>query len=243
MFNLRFALCVAAYTDFEPLAERLERAAQAAPFGGLTVKGLFALVPGGVGLAVSSASAATDVADLVKQRTASELRDINRSRLVQAVGNKQSIGIFLDNQNYTPTDQTIIASALHKFTKVRNVDAFLVRAAGVTERSQAVFMRERARLLARHHDEVEPFEAFETVAEVPFATSASGALIGVFPLDDLAWTERAAALMMQIDGETSADGSINSVKLYITGTATPTSKQELQKFGWLIEETVSPIER
>lgn len=227
------------YTDFMPLGDRLDRAAQATAFGGLTVKGLFALVPGGAGVAVSSVSTATDVADMVRQRTAAELRDINRSQLVRAVGQKRSIDIFLDNRNYTPTDQTVIASALQNFAEVRNVDAFLVRAAGVGQRSQAVFMRERARALAHHHREVEPFEAFVTVAEVPFALSASGDLIGVFPIDDLAWTEGAAALVTRISDEVSADSSAGNVKLYITGKASPATKDELQRLGWSLEENIA----
>jgi hypothetical protein len=237
--EIAIGLGVDPYTDFKPLAERLERAAQASAVGGLTVKGLFLLVPGGAGLAVSSASSASDVADLVRERTPSELRDINRSKLTRAVGGKRSIGLFLDNRNYTPADQTIIAEALFKLRQVRNVNAFLVRAAGIAERSQAVFMRVRAAMLARHHRDVEPFNEFVTIAEIPFCRSNDGKTIGVFPIDDLVWTERTAGLVSRVSGELDSAGQNNGVELFITGKATELSKKELQKFNWSITEQVT----
>ena len=56
--DIAVGLGVDPYTDFEPLAERLDKAAQVSAAGSLTVRGLFALIPGGAGTAVSTASAA-----------------------------------------------------------------------------------------------------------------------------------------------------------------------------------------
>lgn len=238
--EIAIGLGVDPYTDFKPLADHLERAARVSAAGGLTIKGLFALVPGGAGLAVSSVSSASDIVDLVRERTPSELLDINRSKLNRAVGRKKSIDIFLNNRTYTPTDQTIIAEALLGLREVRNVDAFLIRAAGISERSQAVFMRERAVLMARHHRDIEPFREFVTVAEIPFCVSKGGKLTGVFPIDSLVWTDRAAGLIARVSDELAAAGHKGGVDLFITGKATELSKQELQKAGWSITEQVSP---
>lgn len=239
--EIAVSLGVDPYSDFEPLAKRLDHVAKVSAMGGLTVKALFSLVPGGADMAVSGVSSASSVADLVKDRTPSELREINRSNLVRAVGKSPSINHFLDNRLYTPTDQTVVAAALFQMRKVRNVDAFLVGVAGVSERAQAVFMIERAALLARHHVNTEPIAEFVAIAGIPFCVTQSGNLLGLFPLDTLAWTEQLAQTVRRIDGERKNLGNSGGVQVMITGDVTPLAKAGLEKAGWSVSDTVSLI--
>jgi hypothetical protein len=233
--QIAVTLGVDPYTDFKPLADRLERAAQVSAAGGLTVRGLFALVPGGIGLAASSASTASSLTNLVRDSTPSELRDINHSKLTRAVGKKRSVNLFLDNDNYTPADQTVIAEALFRLRIVRNVDAYLVWAAGISLRSQAVFIRQRTILLARYHENVTPISEFVASAGIALYRSQQGELIGLFPIDDLAWTQRTAGILKVITQ--SLDLALEKgAHILITGTATPRAREKLRDLGWTLTE-------
>ena len=66
---LAVELDVDPYTDFPPLAQKLKQVAGAMAAGGLPVKAGLALVPGGVGIAVSSVASVNSAKDTLRDKT------------------------------------------------------------------------------------------------------------------------------------------------------------------------------
>jgi len=223
------------YTDFKPLADHLERAARAAALGGLTVRGALALIPGGAVAAVSSVSTMSSVADLVRSRTPSELRDINRTRLESAGVSTSTIDLFLDNQAYTPTDQTIFAEAISSLGPIGHVELFVARAAAAGSRDIAIFRRRRAELLSRYNTTVTPLQDFVLVLGIPLTSTKDGRMIALFPFDLVAWTDLIGGLVEAAASELKSDVP---VELVITGSATPLARSQLRQLGWTLTEGV-----
>ena len=100
------------YTDFKPLADRLDNLARASALGGLAVKGAFIAVPGAAGAIVSNVSTANTLNEEVRDNSAAQLLDANRKGLVRLGINKQIVEKFLSNRNYTPVDVIAMVAAL-----------------------------------------------------------------------------------------------------------------------------------
>jgi hypothetical protein len=232
--QIAVGLGVDPYTDYKPLAERLERAARVSALGGLTVKGAFASIPGGAGVVVSSVSVASSVSELIKTRSPSELRDINRARLKGAGVDNQTIDLFLDNHAYTPTDQTIFAAAISDLAAVGDLDVFVTRAAAAGSRDFAIFQRRRAELLAHYNAGISPLREFVLVAGIPLTSTQDGRIVGIFPFDLVAWTDINAGLVDVVAAELEGAGS--GVELVVTGHATPLARSRLSDMGWALTE-------
>lgn len=234
--ELALELGVDPYTDFPPLADRLERAARASALGGLTVRGALILIPGAVATAASYASAAESVTDLVKSSTPSELRDINRARLASAGVSVAAIDLFLDNRAYTPADQTIFVDAVSALGAVGHLELFVARAAAAGSRDIAIFQRRRAELLSYYSSTVTPLQDVVLVSGIPLTTTRDGRIVAVFPFDLVSWTDITGGLAEVMSAELHGAG----VELAITGRATPLAHSQLTLLGWTVTEGLKP---
>jgi hypothetical protein len=79
--ELAAKLGVDPYTDFEPLAHRMQKLSEAAAAGGLVVSGALMAIPGAVGIVVSNVATGGKVADMMRDYSAAQLMDINRQKL------------------------------------------------------------------------------------------------------------------------------------------------------------------
>src|SRR5499427_5280774 len=71
--ELAVELDVDPYTDFPPLAQRLKQMAAAMASGGLPVRAGLAMVPGGVGIAVSSVATVSSAKNMLRDRSAAQV--------------------------------------------------------------------------------------------------------------------------------------------------------------------------
>jgi hypothetical protein len=228
------------YTDFKPLGDALEDMARVTALGDLTVSGAFMAIPGGAGMAVSYSKTGQDVEQMMLDKTPSELRDVNKTKLSAMGVPDPAISAFLDNTFYTPTDQTIVVASLVKMSGVANRGLFVKRASQASNRNLAVFIRHRAQLLAAHHSRVEPFADFFDVRGLPLNRTRSGKVVIVVPFDELAWTKQASDLVAVIDQEVKQRKFGNSIEVRTTGTATPLARNSLSELGWKVFENISP---
>src|SRR5262249_16705658 len=146
--ELAFRLGVDPYTDFTPLRNGLEDVAHAATAGGLTVNAAIALIPGGVGVAVSATSASADFANSIASKTSADLIGLVPKKLTALGVDAPTIDKFVSNQSYTPADLYAIASALESLGAT-NSAAFILCAATAQSADVAKFNRYRAELLFR----------------------------------------------------------------------------------------------
>ncbi len=226
------------YTDFKPLADKLDSMANAAAAGKLAVSAAFMVIPGAVGTIVSNVSTANDLNDVIRDNSAAQLIDLNEAKLAKLGINRKLVKRLIKNKYYTPVDVTVMADALARMGAIENMDALVERAATATSRDIAYFIRERFEMIAAYQQRRHDLTAFVQFGAVPFplTRTAAGGLVGIFPFDILSWTsDTSRAFTTMTSGARS--GKISGPKvLYITGTATPLAMKELKKLGWKLEE-------
>lgn len=229
-------LSVDPYTDFKPLAQRLDDVARVMAMGNLTISAAFSAIPGGGGMLVSTSRTTQDVAQMVLDKTASELRDANRAKLTSMGVPAGVTGAFLDNASFTPLDHTIIVAALAKMPGVANRNLFITRASQAPNRDLAFFVRRRAEMIVDYHTGVEPLADFTLVGGLPLNRTRAGKIVGIFPIDQLVWTRQASDFVAVMDRDIRARKLASAVEVRIAGTTTATAKQGLSEYGWMVFE-------
>jgi hypothetical protein len=230
------------YTDFAPLDATLSRLAESAAAGGLTVQAAMLAVPGtAIGLAVSNLSTASTlegmrIDDLARDRTAAQIFDLNRERL-RAIGADNDLAeALIANRNYTPIDMAVLVAALDNMNGIEDRTVFLQSAARMDSRSLAYFMRRHAEMLKNHQARGAGFVRFVSLGGYPFNITRDRRIVGVMPIDILAWTDKISGVVREISADARQSPATGQIDLRITGTATPRAKKELQALGWRVTE-------
>jgi len=231
--QLAVELDVDPYTDFPPLAQRLKQMAGAMASGGLPVRAGLSLVPGGVGIAVSSVATVSSAKDTLRDKSAAQLIVEVRGNLMALEVDPQTIDRLVENRNFTPADLLIMSRAL-KQLNAQNTSVFVEKAAGAGSRNVAFYFRRRAQTLAARSNELGGIASFVMVAGQPINIARNGTVVAAFTFDDIVWTE------LQQRTFTAATAEIHRVKpgatpiLASTGMVTPMAQAEITKLGWKI---------
>jgi hypothetical protein len=233
------------YTDFPPLAEKLQLLAQAAATGGLVVTGALMAVPGGAGIIVSNLSTAYKLNDmgleaLARNYDAAQIMDINRNLLTKMGVRHDVTERFLQNRNYTPIDAAALVAALDSMQGVGARRIYVARAAAAKGRSLAYVMRRQAELMAddyRHHRD---YARFVALADFPFVVTRDNRVLAVLPIDALSWTRETATGFGVVTAQRKRFSPNARGELRITGMATPLAKKRLKADGWTVLEHQRP---
>jgi len=230
------------YTDFPPLDAKLSRLAEAAAAGGLTVSAAMMAVPvTTVGIVVSNFGTASTIEgvridELARDQTVSQIFDLNREKLRAMSADNDLVEALLVNRNYTPIDMAALVAALDNMPDVEDRTVFLQRAAQIETRSLAYFMRRHAEMLKNHQSRGAAFARFVSLGGYPFNVARDGRILGVMPIDALAWTETIADVLRLCAADARKVSATGQVELRISGTATPRAKRELKALGWRVVE-------
>jgi hypothetical protein len=228
--TLAVQLGVDPYTDFPPLASKLTDVASAAALGGLSTRGLIMAIPGGAGVAVSSASTADTLSGMLAQKTSAQIVALVRERLLKLRVPANIADRFVQNRTYTPADLLIISQALRRMG-AGNAALFIARAADAGTRDEAFFQRRRSQILADNAKAL-GIGAFVSVGGFPLNRSKDGGIIAVFPFDQVAWTENVARTFEAV--ATSVSGQPGAPVLAITGKLTDEAQDNMIRLGWTV---------
>jgi len=237
--ELAVELGVDPYTDFPPLADRLKQMANAMAAGGLPVKVGLSFVPGGIGIAISSVSSVEGAKDALRTKTAAQL-------LVETRGNLQALEVppdaierLIDNRNYTPADLIIMSRALRQLG-AQNTEIFVDDAATANTRDLAFYERRLAELTAARSQALGGLVAFASVAGHPVNIRRNGAVVAIYPLDDLAWTAVPRRAFVTTAAALKREHPGSHVVFATTGAITPLATQEIKRLGWQIAK-IKPL--
>jgi hypothetical protein len=160
------------------------------------------------------------------------LRDQNRGRLTAMGVPVEVANAFLDNTFYTPADQTAVVAALGRMSGVANRSLFVARAAQAPNRDLAYFMQRRAELIAIQHTRTEPLLDFIEVRGFALNRARGAKIIAVLPVDELAWTKEAEAVVNALSKEIKERKLGDAIELRVSGTLTPLAAKNLRERGW-----------
>jgi hypothetical protein len=223
------------YSTNMPMQEKLKSVAAGNYAGSLTSMGLKALIPGGVGIAVSSLGGVNWLNEVDLAQPPADLRMKNRE-LIAAMGvGGDANAAFMDNGEFTPTQQSLLVKALSDMGRVGGRELFLKLAAATENQDQALFRQRMALMYGGFHKKVEPIKGFTRLGRLVGAVTNSGKLVLCFPLDNLCWTKALAKL-----GEDSEEAMEKfapaGVELWITGTASTMAKKAVAARKWTLKE-------
>jgi hypothetical protein len=219
------------YTDFAPLASKLNDVATVSALGGLSIKAGLAAIPGGAGVAVSSTSTVETVRGTLLEKTSAQIVEQVKATLARLSVPPSIVNRFVQNRNYTPTDLLIMSRELSSL-QAANTKMFIARAAYAETREEAVFQRHRAELLARNAKSLD-IGSFVDVAGFPLNRLNDGRVIAVFPFDQVAWTERVGGVFEKVSS--AAPHEQGQPVFATSGELTPLAKEEISRLGWTVQ--------
>jgi hypothetical protein len=231
--ELAVDLDVDPYTDFPPLAQRLKEMAGVMAGGGLPIKAGLSVVPGGIGIAVSSVATVSDARDTLRSKTAAQVIAEAKATLLALGVSEESVNRLDENRNYTPADLLIMARALKRLN-AQSTAAFVEHAAGAGSRNVAFYHRRRAQILAARSSELGGIASFVTFGGQPINVARNGNVVAAFTVDDIAWTEVQQRTFLAVTTEIHRKNPGATPVLATTGAVTPMAAGEIGKRGWKI---------
>ena len=230
-------LAVDPYTDFQPLAYRLDELAGAAAVGHLAVSGAMSAVPGAAGLIVSNTSTVGGFSEAINDYSDAQLMDTNRDKLARLGVDGATADSLFVNRNYTPFDATAMVEALTSLNGVADIGPMVALAARAGSRATAYFVRRRIELTSAWQRRNKSIIAFVDNGSVmfPLAQTTSGGIVGIYPIDILSWTPGTAQTIGAMTAAARSGGATGKT-LVITGAATPLARRNLAARGWKVEE-------
>ena len=222
------------YTDFPPLAQKLDEFARASALGGLVVKAGIAFIPGAAGTAVSTSSTVQGLGSLVRDKTPAQLAELNRARLSKLGVPRGTVEKFLSNTRYTPADQTVIAGALQQLRGVKDLRVHVDRLAQADRRDLAVFLRARTEMIASYQQRTGAITRFMSIRGIPLTEQRDGSLMFLAPLDVVVWNSLVSKAFATVTSDIRKRRAGAKLILAISGTATPYSLRQLDQLGWSV---------
>lgn len=237
--ELAYKFGVDPYSSYRPLQETLDALAWTATHGSLTVKAFFsvlAVIPGGIAAVASLTSTADSLRSLVRDKTPSELQEINAGKL-SAMGVSDSIAkIFLGNSSYNPSEQTLLVGELANIKAAKDRVMFIVAACYAKSEETAILMRVMAQLMGFYNERVEPIQGFIKADSLPLFEKVDGTVVAILPHDHLAWTQRFANMERTISDAIRRMSGIKGKELLVIGVIEPKARRFLEKRGWKVKE-------
>ncbi len=226
------------YTSFPPVQDRLNEIALAATGGSLTVSAAFSFA-GPAATPLGATKMSEGMRKLIRDKTPAELKDINADKLSRMDVNSSIADLFLEHPKFSPSEKTLLVGALAS-VGAHGRQVFIERAIAVHEEPMAYHLRRWAQMIAAYHGRVKPVQRFVGVGKGTFVQNQDGVLVGLFPVDHIAWTQelasRHATNMQALPGVENVTGG----EMWLEGTISTKAREALESQGWVIKERVGP---
>ena len=233
--DLAARLDVDVYSSNKVLQKEMNGVAWAATAGDWAFS--VAMLPAGVGgTVVSNVRLTNSVKDVVKQEPPARLRIINDEKLEKMGITEDLRKSFLDHKGFTPSQKTLIVLNLEALGGVAGRDAFLTLTLGAQDEAEANLYTAMVQMLRGYHETVSPLVQIAPLNRLTVTQTKAGAALVAAPLDQLIWTERVDRVTGQLRTSYKADGFTGRFELWLTGTASPVARQELEQRGFTVTD-------
>ncbi len=226
------------YTQWEPLQKALSSVARAAFAGGITASVAMDAATEGttVGTVVEVVSLTGDMNAVLLDNPPEMLTKINREKLVNMGVSDKITDPFLKNYNYTPFEKSLLVEALQRMEGAEGRDLFVAEATAAPDRVIARYMQQRAEMMANYHTKNVPTNIVK-IDTYTWQVNGQGTLVGIFPIDYLAWTEEASQILAGVENDPRA----KKREIWLEGSASPASLKRLKDRGWTVNERAGLI--
>jgi hypothetical protein len=187
---------------------------------------------GALGKAVSVVGTVDNLTSLVYSSSPKTLRQYCRTQLDQIGVDKDVIDLFLNNTNFTITEQTAIVTALIGLENVQDRSDFVKFAVLTDSAELATFRAIQAHLYGVYSEKSQKLARFVHFGHFSCAQAVDGALVVVAPVDKLLWTRETAEHITALNAAILGENPKARRILWITGTFTPLAESQLKELGW-----------
>ena len=226
------------YTNYEPVQKRLSELSQSAFAGGISTKVAFGAIKKPIGTALRLSGTADTMRKLVRDKSPAELEDINTDKLLAMGVSRNNIKYFLNNPNYSPQEATLLVGALESMRNVSDRNKFVAAASFADEESVARFMRLRVQMMASYNARISPVSKIIDINGTPFLKTRKGVVVGLFPLDYVAWTGALYQKEKTVSDFIENVLQIKSKELWVTGRIDSIARRALESRGWKLKTNV-----
>ena len=226
------------YTDWEPLQEALASVGRAAFAGGITAQVAMGMATKNTALELPVL--ALSLTDTMKKKlvdnSPEQLAELHRGELAELGVSAGAIEPFLGNHQYSPMEKVQFVEALKRMKGTEGLESIVVYATSAPDPLVARYMQQQAEMMAKFHDQSP--SSIVLSKEAPLLKTGDGRIVGVFPLDYVAWTERLAVIMQDMTTEVDAAGDAGGKELWFEGSVSPETRQGMEANGWSVKEGV-----
>jgi len=226
------------YSTNTVLQRELDGIAWASFAGGMTFQ-LATMPIGGPALTITGVTKTFD--EVLKEKSPTDLKIMNRKMLRALGAGEKETERFLNNNAFSPSQQTAFVLNLKSLDGVANRGAF-VRTAGETssDEQDAIFCVETAALMGQIHKNEKSLARITMLGDFPVCIAKDGTVIVALHWDYAAWTAGAARFTDDVQKFAAQSGKNKTVLVAISGKVSPSLRQELEKRGFTVQDRLVP---
>ncbi|MGB9474151.1 MAG: hypothetical protein WCE87_03675 [Candidatus Udaeobacter sp.] len=238
--KVAISLGVDPYSTNTVLQHELDQIAWASFAGGAAFTLATLPVSGAAGTALTVTEVSGDFNDILKEKSPTDLRMMNRRALLDMGATENETDRFLNNNAFSPSAQTAFVLNLRSLKGVTNRRSF-IRLAGETSSSEtdAIFCVQTAALMSKLNKEV-PLSRVELLGEFPICVAKDGTTVVALQWDYAAWTPGAAHVSDEVEKFATKPPRNKRVLVALSGQVSPRLRQELEARGQLVKDRVAP---
>jgi hypothetical protein len=227
------------YTDWQPLSDALASVGRAAFAGGITASVAMGAATRDTALQypVMGLGLSKSMNQVLKDNPPERITEINRNEMAKLGLGAEAIDGFLRNYNYTPMEKLQVVDALKRMKGAKGLEALVIQAGTAPDKEVAHYMQQRAMMMGNFHAKVAPADLIP-LAEVPVQKTADGRLVGVFPLDYVAWTADLDVIIRDMTGDAAVLSGVTSKEIWLEGSISPDAREAAEALGWTVRERV-----
>ncbi len=226
------------YSSNPVLQEELDKIGKAAAFGSWTASAAMIPISGPASSVITGTSLGKSFNNILATEPPSRIRIINEEKLKQMGIPDDLAKRYLDQPVYTPTQNLLLVDSLSRLGTASGRDAYLNASLVAADEVEANFFVNMAQILRGYHETQGPITGITMVGALTVAQTKAGAAVIPFALDYGVWTANADKLSQNMKSTYKAPGFTGAFELWVTGSLSPTAKQELQTRGFAAVEQV-----
>ena len=228
------------YTTNTVLQKQLDDVAWASWAGGFSFSVATLPISGAAKAALTVTNLNSTVEDLLREKSPSELEQINRAAFRAMGANASDIDRILHGGAFTPTQATTFAVHLKSLKNVANRGAFVKAAAEKsTTEADALFCVYTAALMDQI-DQKTPIARIVMLGDFPICVAKDGTIIVALQWDYAAWTAGAASFTDDVQKLAAKSGQNAHVSVDLSGQVSPRLREELEKRGMTGQDRLVP---
>ena len=227
------------YSTNTVLQKELDDVAWASWAGGFTFSVATFPVSGPIGAALTVTNLNSTVDQLLREKSPSELEQINRATFRAMGASASDIERILHGGAFTPTQSTTFAVNLKSLKGVANRGAFVkIAAQKSTTEADALFCVHTAALMNQIHEKI-PIARITMLHDFPICVAKDGTIVVALQWDYAAWTSGAAGFTDEAQKLADKSGQGAHAFVGLSGQVSPRLRQELEARGFTVHDRLA----